>query len=304
VNLAKEATPLMLVRQNLYAKLEGFNTGGSIYDRAVMQCTMAMLENGNLKPGGTLMLRTSGNAGRSLLQAQEKLAKSGIDIKVKLFMPRRYLTRDRRGCASWRDGLSIHSMPHAGKTSHFLRGLDSQFMECSEVMDKLAKEHGWSTLDLHSDVNSLHAHQSTAEELMNQLPFVTDVVCTTATGGTASGLRKYLPAHVNVHSRPGKPGEVDGISDVRLYNNFCDTSLLKGFENKFFDKRECVGNQKELQVDYNITAGESSGAAYGLAKDILKENPKAQVVFICPDGQTSKETLYQSQINGISNGEP
>lgn len=304
VNVVEQATPLMLVRPNLYAKLEGLNGGGSIYDRAVMKCTMGMLETGELKLGGTLCLRTSGNAGRSLLHVREKLAKRGIDIKVKLFMTRRYLTRDRRGCSSWRQGLAIHSMPHAGKMSHLLRGLDSRFMDLSELMGKLVEKHSWSTLDLHHDVNSLHAHQSTAEELMNQLPFVTDVVCTTGTGGTASGLRKYLPAHVNVHARPAKPGEMDGITDVRCFSNFCDASLLKGFATRFFDKKECIDNQKELQAVYNIKAGESSGAAYGLAKDILKENPRAQVVFICPDGQASKDTLYQSQISGVSNGEP
>jgi len=304
VNVTTQATPLMLVRPNLYAKLEGLNAGGSIYDRAVMKCTMGMLETGELKPGGTLCLHTSGNAGRSLLEVQKKLAKSGIDIKVKLFMTRRYLTRDRRGSSSWRQGLAIHSMPHAGKMSQFLSGLASRFMGLSELMENMVEKHSWSTLDLHQDVNSMHAHQSTAEELMNQLPFVTDVVCTTGTGGTASGLRKYLPAHVNVHARPAKGGEIDGITDVRTFSNFCDTSLLKGFASNFFDKKTCIRDQKELKVSYNIKAGESSGAAYGLAKDILKENPNAQVVFICADGQTSKETLYQSQITGVSSGEP
>merc|ERR1719329_1750424 len=36
VDEKKEATPLMQVADNLFAKLEGFNVGGSIKDRAVM----------------------------------------------------------------------------------------------------------------------------------------------------------------------------------------------------------------------------------------------------------------------------
>lgn len=161
---------------------------------------------------------------------------------------------------------------------------------------ELAKEHGWAILDQHFDINSMHAHQSTAEEIFKQLPTITDVVCTTGTGGTAAGLRKYLPAHVNVHARPAKPGAIDGITDVRRYDNFCDVGLLEGFEDNFFDKTESVETQKELKTFYNITAGESSGAAFALAKEISSKNPKAHVVFIAADGYTSQDTLSRSQI--------
>merc|ERR1719353_1621783 len=79
----QQLTPLMQVEPNLHAKLEGVNAGGSIKDRAVMQCTMGMLESGKLKPGDTLAVCTSGNAGRSLLHVQDMLRKSGTSINVK-----------------------------------------------------------------------------------------------------------------------------------------------------------------------------------------------------------------------------
>lgn len=291
----KPPTPLMELRPNLHAKLEGFNVGGSIKDRAVMQCTVGMLESGKLKSGDTLCLCTSGNAGRSLLYVQEQLAKKGVEVKVKIFMPKRYLTRDVPTVIAETEGVdtvkgdresSFYSVPHPGDMSRFLHGLDGEFMECQEKMSTLAKEHGWATLDQHFDVNSMHAHQSTAEELIKQLPDITDVVCTTGTGGTAAGLRKYLPDHVNVHARPAKPGDIDGITDVRRYSNFCDVGLLEGFCNNFFDKNNSLDNVKELLTDYKITAGESSGAAFGLAKEISDANPNARVVFIAADGHS------------------
>jgi len=301
----KAPTPLMQVRPNLFAKLEGFHAGGSIKDRAVMECTMGMLKNGKLKPGDTLCVSTSGNAGRSLLHVQKNLAAKGIEIKVKIFMPKRYLTRDVPSVIAETEGVdtvqgdresSFYSIAHPGEMSRFLHGLDGEFMECQQKMVALAKEHSWAVLDQHYDVNSLHAHESTAEELIRQLPTITDVVCTTGTGGTASGLRHYLPEHVNVHARPAKPGAIDGITDVRRYDNFCDTGLLEGFGNNFFDKDESVSHQNQLKADYNITAGESTGAAFALAKEILEKNPMAQVVFIAADGHTSPSTLYQSQV--------
>jgi len=303
----------MQVEPNLFAKLEGFNAGASIKDRAVMQCTIGMLESGKLKPGDTICLCTSGNAGRSLLHVQKQLAEKGIEIQVKIFMPRRYLTRDVPTAIAETEGVdtvkgdrdsSFYLNPHEGEMSRFLHGLDGEFMEVQAKMNELAKEHGWATLDQHFDINSMVAHKSTAEEIISQLPSITDVVCTTGTGGTAAGLRKYLPAHVNVHARPAHPGAIDGITDVRRYDNFCNTDLLEGFSESFFDKTESVDNQQALKDKYDITAGESSGAAYSLAKEIAKANPAAHVVFICADGHTSKANLYSSQLSATSTGEP
>merc|ERR1719421_285635 len=128
-----------------------------------------MLESGKLNPGDTLAVCTSGNAGRSLLYVQEQLAKKGVEIKVKIFMPRRYLTRDVPSVIAETGGVdvvkgdqasSFYSIPHTGEMSRFLHGLDGEFMEVQEKMSKLAKEHGWTILDQHFDVNSLHAHKS------------------------------------------------------------------------------------------------------------------------------------------------
>lgn len=294
VDASKGATPLMQVEPNLYAKLEGFNTGGSIKDRAVMQCTVGMLKSGKLKPGDTLAVCTSGNAGRSLLHVQDMLKKAGTQIHVKIFMPRRYLSRDVPSAIAELDGVetvrgdrdtsSYALNAEDGKVTRFLHGLDGEFLEVQEKMSILCKDHGWATLDQHYDMNSLHAHQSTAEELMKQLPSMTDVVCTTGTGGTASGLRRYLPSHVTVHARPGLPGTIDGITDVRRYDNFCNTDLLQDYAKEHFDVEDTLANQTELKAKYNITAGQSSGAAYALAKEILGKNSKAEVVFICADG--------------------
>jgi len=301
----KPTTPMMQVMPNLYAKLEGFNAGGSIKDRAVMQCTMGMFESGKLKSGDTLCVSTSGNAGRSLLHVQDQLKKKGITLHVKIFMPKRYLSRDVPTVIAQTDSVETvagdkdaYSRMQDSTSTRFLFGLDGEFMECQQKMSVLAEEHGWAVLDQHYDVNSLHAHQSTAEEIIHQLPSVTDVVCTVGTGGTASGLRKYLPSNVAVHARPAKPGDIDGITDVRRYSNFCDPDLLEGYTNNFFDASESTAHQNELETDHRITAGQSSGAAFALAKEIMSKNPNAKVAFICADGVASPLALLESQTIG------
>src|SRR5690242_11038862 len=53
----------------LYAKLEAFNPGGSIKDRAAFAIITDALERGSLKPGMTVIESSSGNMGIGLAQA-------------------------------------------------------------------------------------------------------------------------------------------------------------------------------------------------------------------------------------------
>ena len=76
-------------------------------------------------------------------------------------------------------------------------------MEVMAEAKGFAAEEGWRVLDQHYDDNGLLAHEATVRELMRDCPGVTDVVCTTGTGATAAGLRRFLPEHIRVHARPG-----------------------------------------------------------------------------------------------------
>ena len=48
---------------NIYAKVEGFNPGGSVKDRAALNMIEAAEKEGKLKPGGRIVEGTSGNTG-------------------------------------------------------------------------------------------------------------------------------------------------------------------------------------------------------------------------------------------------
>src|SRR5512144_1498808 len=60
--LAPELSP----RVRLYAKLEGFNPGGSVKDRAALWMVRNGLADGTLRPGKTIIDSTSGNTGIAL----------------------------------------------------------------------------------------------------------------------------------------------------------------------------------------------------------------------------------------------
>jgi cysteine synthase len=290
-------TPLMALGSGFHAKLEGMQEGGSVKDRAVTKCVYGMLQNGLLQPGGTLALCTSGSAGVSLLRAQRLLQDQGVHINVKIFMPESYVAKAVPQKIVGTEGVVIERDNVDDDNSRCLCPFDGDFVSSLAHMKQLAQLNDWAILDQHYDVNSMMAHESTAVELMQQCPDVTDVVCTTGTGGTAAGLREFLPAHVTVHARPAVSGTLDGCTDVRRYNNFCDPSLLEGYTTEFFCPEEARAHAAELQERFQIASGPSSGASFALAKKVKAAKPDAVIAFICADGQ-HQPAAWQAGMKG------
>src|ERR1700756_4205530 len=69
----------------VYAKLEYLNPGGSVKDRAAIGIIRRAEQDGQLKPGGTIVEATAGNTGIGL-------ALIGVNrgYKVKLFVPEKF----------------------------------------------------------------------------------------------------------------------------------------------------------------------------------------------------------------------
>ena len=204
-------TPLVPVEHNLFAKLEGHNPGQSIKDRALSSMVRAMLEDGRLDPDAdTIMLVTSGSAGVSLLSLHDSLRSAGLGMDAVIVMPAAYAHKVIPSEIQETEGVKVYhsaadlvadSEPANGAQKVLL--LEGTFLEAMAEAKALAAEENWSVLDQHYDANGLLAHRETVEEILHQMPGVTDVVCTTGTGATAAGLRRFLPDHVKVHSRPG-----------------------------------------------------------------------------------------------------
>jgi cysteine synthase A len=85
-------TPILRLRRivpqgsaDVYAKLEYLNPGGSVKDRAAIGIIRRAEQDGQLKPGGTIVEATAGNTGIGL-------ALIGVNrgYKVALFVPEKF----------------------------------------------------------------------------------------------------------------------------------------------------------------------------------------------------------------------
>src|ERR1700730_11237216 len=63
LELTKLTHGITVPEVHIFAKLEGFNPGGSVKDRAARSMILRGIESGELRPGKTIIDSTSGNTG-------------------------------------------------------------------------------------------------------------------------------------------------------------------------------------------------------------------------------------------------
>jgi len=315
-------TPLLkLEHDGIYAKLEGENPGGSHKDRAIAEMFLRMLAKTSLQRhhqgsqslsssslSPTVMLVTSGSAGKSMALLHKAFTEannrndptccSGNICHLNIVVPLAYAdkpvitgTMNIPGVRSFRGGFCEYfsKTSSAQQTSSInIIFENGGFAETMAVANEVAHDRHWIVADQHHDVSCMHGHATTAREIAKELPGVTDVVCATGTGAMTGGLRRYLEPHVLVHSRPAHSGTIDGLTDIRNYDNYCNHNLLHGYETNFFSPQDAKVGQDLLWSKYAIKAGQSSGACYMLARDLKIESPDRTVAFICANGTRAR----------------
>ena len=317
-------TPLVEIEENIYGKLEGHNPGGSLKDRTLSSILLHMICEGKLKAkGDTLCLVTSGSAGVSLRSIHEQITSgTGVQFDVVVVIPRAYAEKPTPSTLTKQCGSNVYfdleerNAAVAEERKGLIDGknlksrfdliyADGLFIDVLAEYQENAKEADWVMLEQHYDSNSMLGHRSTAEEILQQCPDVTDVVVSTGTGATAAGLRRFLPDTVSVHSRPAQSGTIEGLTDVKRYNNFCKPESLEGYNSSVF-KPEAAEECLEYLREKGIEAGASSGATFWLARQVSRQvsrldneakslRKQKKIVAICADGKVPSELVSESR---------
>ena len=273
-------TPMLrLENTNIYIKLEKFNAGGSVKDRAVLGMLSKAMEKGKLVPGDVLVEATSGNTGIALA-----MLGAMYNIEVIIFMPESMSLERRQLVKAY--GAQLVLTP----ASQGMKG-------AMEAMNAYKQEHvNAKSLDQFDNEDNVLAHyETTGKEILKQVEHIDMFVACVGTGGTFSGVAKRLKEHdpsiMCIAGDPEKSAllsgqeagshKIQGIGANFVPGNFhrelCDDIMLVSDE-------EALRETKAFVKETGILVGISSGANIALAKRLAWRNPDKTIVTIAPDG--------------------
>jgi cystathionine beta-synthase len=277
----------------LYAKLEFMNPGGSVKDRVGAFIIEQAEKRGEIKPGGTIVEATSGNTGVGLAIAAALKGYKTIFVMPDKMSNEKILLLRAYGA---RVVITPTDVRPEDPRSYY------------EVAKRFARETPNAILanQYHNPDNPLTHERFTGPELWEQTEGrVTDVIIGMGTGGTISGVGRYLKSKnpnikivgvdiegsilTEIWQSGGKIPEgaypktykVEGIGEDFL-PSATDLSVVDGIERA--GDRESFLCARQLVRQEGIFAGGSSGSALaGAIKYCRKLKGDRLVVVIFPD---------------------
>jgi cystathionine beta-synthase len=277
------------VPADLLAKVECFNPGGSVKDRIGIEMIRAAEREGKLKPGGTIVECTSGNTGMGLA-----IAAAVLGYRTVFTMP------DKMSAEKINVLKAMGSEVVVTPTAVAPDSPESYY----KVAERIVRETpgAFHANQYHNPANPEAHYRSTGPEIWEQTRGrVTHFVASLGTGGTISGVGRYLkeqnPGVRVVGVDPegsilkhyfetgemadARPYKVEGIGEDMIpsttHFQFVDEVV------KVTDK-ECFLTARRCAREEGILGGGSCGAALaGALKALRNTTPDDVAVVLLPD---------------------
>ena len=263
----------------VYVKLEKFNPGGSVKDRAALGMIERAEQEGFLKEGSVIVEPTSGNTGIALAMIGRVKG-----YRVIIVMPET-MSKERRDLIK-ADGAEL-------VLTEGSRGMKGAIEKATQMVN----EHGYFMPQQFENIANPEKHYATtAQEIYEDINDLDVLVAGVGTGGTISGIGKNLKEKINnieivaiepsnsqvISGKNPGPHKIQGIGAGFVPQNY---------KNEYVDKVVAVSDEDAIKtaVDFakneGILVGISSGAAIYAAIDIAKKLGKGKkVLAIAPDG--------------------
>ncbi|MFA6843264.1 MAG: cysteine synthase family protein [Bacilli bacterium] len=160
--------------EGVYIKLEGFNLGGSIKDRIALNMINTYEENGDIKPGDTLIIPTSGNTGIGFCLV-------GVikGYKIIIVMP---------------ENMSVEriNMMRAYGAQVILTKASGGMSEAVSHALSISKDKNYFYVNQFDDINNPLSYKGCAQEIIHEFTKIDYLVMGIGTGGSISGLAQEL----------------------------------------------------------------------------------------------------------------
>jgi len=272
-------TPLIKLRnENIVAKAEFLNPGGSIKDRVALTMIEAAERSGELKPGMKIVEPTSGNTGIGIT-----LVGVAKGYEVYIVMPEG-MSEERKNIIKAFGGNLIltpdsESIPGAVRKAE----------------DLVEEFNGYMPQQFKNPNNALAHYEYTAPEIWRQTGNKIDAfVSGVGSGGTIQGVGSFLKKNnpdvmiaavepKNVSALLGhEPGlhQIQGIGDGFI-PDILDVSLIDRIIE--ITDEDAIATTRQLARNNSLLCGTSSGANVWAARQIAKEHPEWIIATVLPD---------------------
>ena len=256
----------------IFAKLEGQNPTGSVKDRVARAMIAEARASGVLRPGQTIIEPSSGNTGISLAMIGSRLGHP-----VRIVMPDN-TTPERSQLLSLYGAEIVYSPGAEGSN-----GSISLAREVADADPSLFMPYQYG-----NEANPRAHEETTAPEILVQVPGISAFVAGLGTGGTLTGVGRALKRarpDVRVIAAEPLPGElVQGLRSLGdgFVPPVLDQSVLD--DRYLVNNRDAVIGLRRLLRDEGIFGGLSSGAAIAVAVRVAREMESGDVVVLLADG--------------------
>jgi len=256
----------------LYAKLEGANPTGSVKDRIARQMVVEAEADGRLRLGGTILEPTSGNTGIGLAMIARLRGYRFVAV-----MPDN-VTRERRQVLELYGAQIVESPGDQGSNG------------AVRLAQRLAAEHpDYVLLYQYANPANPRAHYTTTgPEILGDLPEVDVFVAGLGTGGTLTGVGRYLKER-----RPGlrviaaEPLQGEGVQGLRSLQDGFIPSVL---DSAVLDAKilvhagDAIRGMRALVEREGIFTGPSGGAAVHAALRVARAMERGHIAVLLADG--------------------
>ena len=273
-------TPMIKIENtNIFAKLEGFNPGGSVKDRIAYAMIKDALDRKVIDQDATIIEATSGNTGIGL-----SMVAATLGLKTIIVMPET-MSVERRKLMRAHGAKLVLTKGEAG-----MKGAIAKAIELKEEIG-----NAFIPSQFENEANVKVHYETTGPEIYRDLQGKVDfLVAGIGTRGTITGAGKYLKENIEsvsvvavepndsavLSGEPSGPHKIQGIGagfvpailDTRIYDDIIRVNNEDAFEcSRKFGK----------EVGYLV--GISSGAALYAAYQISEKHPDKNIVVILPD---------------------
>lgn len=263
----------------VYVKLEKFNPGGSVKDRAALGMIEKAEELGILKEGSTIIEPTSGNTGIAIAMIGKIKG-----YKVIIVMPET-MSKERRDLIKAYGAELI--------LTEGVKGMKGAIAKATELVEK----YGYFMPQQFENIANANKHyETTAEEILEDIKDLDVFVAGVGTGGTITGVSKKLKENIKtlkvVAVEPEKSqvlaGKGFGAHKIQGIGAGFIPSIYNG---EYVDEiipvkdEDAINTAVEFVRKEGILIGISSGAALFAALQVAKKLGKGKkVLAIAPDG--------------------